>query len=72
MIVSLKRLLEKWTSAVANTANSNGKYKLKTGSKIVPRPKPLKKVAKDPIKQTSTIPISPVILIIFVKNNMND
>ena len=45
---------------------------VKTGKRIVPKPKPEKKVAKDPIKQTTTILISLSIFLIFVKNIKND
>jgi hypothetical protein len=70
--VILNILFVKCTSAVAKIASSIGKYRLKTGSKIVPNPNPEKKVAKDPTKQTTAILISLSIFIIFVKNNSND
>jgi hypothetical protein len=39
---------------------------------MVPNPNPEKKVANEPNKQTKMIPISLIILLIFVKNNRND
>jgi hypothetical protein len=68
----LKMLFAKCTKAVAKIASSIGKYRLKTGSKMVPSPKPEKKVAKAPSKQTMAILISLSIFLIFVKNNRND
>ena len=42
---NLKKLLEKWTSPVNAIATSVGKKIIITGVKIVPRPKPEKKVS---------------------------
>lgn len=44
---SLNILLKKWTTPVNAIANSIGKNNAKTGIKIVPKPKPEKKVKID-------------------------
>ena len=49
---NLKILLEKWTSPVNAIATSVGKKIIITGVKIVPRPKPEKKVSIAVVKDT--------------------
>jgi hypothetical protein len=53
--MNLKNELKKWTTAVAAIATSIEKNKHITGNKIVPRPKPEKKVNVLPIKTVNRI-----------------
>ena len=52
---NLKILLEKWTKPVNPIATSVGKKIIITGVKIVPRPKPEKKVSIAAVKDTIDI-----------------
>lgn len=52
---NLKILLEKWTSPVNAIATSVGKKIIITGVKMVPRPKPEKKVSIATVKDTIDI-----------------
>ena len=52
---NLKILLEKWTNPVYAIATSVGKKIIITGVKIVPRPKPEKKVSIAAVKETIDI-----------------
>jgi hypothetical protein len=54
-IPNLKTLFENCTIAVAAIAMSIGKYRLKTGSKMVPSPNPEKKVSDAPKRTLSAI-----------------
>ena len=67
---NLKILLEKWTSPVNAIAISVGKKIIITGVKIVPRPKPEKKVSiAAPKATTDTMNIS--IMKIELKSNLH-
>lgn len=59
--VILKRLLRRWTTAVKAIATSIGKNKAKTGIKIVPNPKPEKKVSSAAPRDTIAIKISSIL-----------
>ena len=50
---NLNKLFKKWTIAVADIAEVNGKKRAYTGRRIVPSPKPEYRVMKPAAKETA-------------------
>ena len=69
--MSLKTLLKKCTTPVRAIANSTGKNKANTGNRIVPKPKPEKKVKIEARKATKQIMIYSMSTKIVFSINLN-